>query len=272
MQDEMETSRAGTLPVHTSAEAAAKAVIDQIGKEVRLALPLGLGKANLLANALYEIAKADPTVTLKIYTALSIIRPKTPPGLASRFGGPLIEKLFGDYPDLAYASDRLKGQLPPNVEVEEFFLSTGSLLGNEYAQRHYNSVNYTHAMRRIIAEGVNVLGQMISRRDGRYSLACNSDLSLDLIPLMREKVGRDKFLVVGELNEKLPFMPNDAEVPADEFDMLLDAGAYDLAGPPAPRVDLTSHAIGLRAARLVKDGGTLQIGIGSLGDGAAQSV
>ena len=35
MQDEMETSRAGTLPVHTSAEAAAKAVIDQIGKEVR---------------------------------------------------------------------------------------------------------------------------------------------------------------------------------------------------------------------------------------------
>ncbi|MBU2051292.1 MAG: hypothetical protein KKH61_20285, partial [Gammaproteobacteria bacterium] len=128
------------------------------------------------------------------------------------------------------------------------------------------------AMRRIIAERVNVLGQMISRRDDRYSLSCNSDLSLDLIPLMRDKVGRDGFIVVGELNALLPFMPNDAEVPANEFDMLLDAGPYDLAGPPAPRVDLISHAIGLRAARLVRDNGTLQIGIGSLGDGAAQSV
>ena len=266
------TGETGALAVHTSAEACAEAVIDRIGKDIRLALPLGLGKANRLTNALYAIAKADPSITLTIYTALSIIRPKTPPGLATRFGGPLLDKLFGDYPDLDYARDRLKDQLPPNVEIEEFFLATGTLLGNEYAQRHYNSVNYTHAMRRIIAERVNVLGQMIARRDGRYSLACNSDLSLDLIPLMRQKAGRDSFIVVGELNDRLPFMPNDAEVPSDEFDMLLDTGGYDLAGPPAPRVDIISHAIGLRAARLVKDGGTLQIGIGSLGDGAAQSV
>lgn len=272
MQEDDQVTRAGKLPVYNSAETAAEAVIDRVGKDIRLALPLGLGKANRLTNALYGIAKSDPSVSLKIYTALSIIRPKVPPGVASRFGGPILDKLFGDYPDLAYARDRLADALPPNVEVEEFFLSTGSLLGNEYAQRHYNSVNYTHAMRRIISQGVNVLGQMISRRGERYSLACNSDLSLDLIPLMRDKVGRDRFIVVGELNGKLPFMPNDAEVPADEFDMLLDAGAYDLAGPPAPRVDLTSHAIGLRAARLVRDGGTLQIGIGSLGDGAAQSV
>ncbi|WP_084397927.1 acetyl-CoA hydrolase/transferase C-terminal domain-containing protein [Henriciella aquimarina] len=262
----------GRLPVHKSAEACAEAVIDTVGKDIRLALPLGLGKANRLTNALYEMAKADRSINLTIYTALSIIRPKLSGGLAGRFGGPILDKVFGDYPDLHYATDRAKGALPPNVEVEEFFLSTGTLLNNEYAQRHYSSVNYTHAMRRIIDSRVNVLGQMISSRDGRYSLSCNSDLSLDLIPLMREKVGRDSFIVVGELNDRLPFMPNDAEVPADEFDMLLDAGGYDLAGPPAPRVDLTSHAIGLRAARLVKDGGTLQIGIGSLGDGAAQSV
>ena len=263
---------ATSLPTYASAEACARAVIDTVGKDIRLALPLGLGKACLLTNALYEAARADASISLTIYTALSIIRPKTPPGLATTFGQPLLDKLFGDYPELAYARDRMKGALPANVKVEEFFLSTGTLLGNEYAQRHYNSVNYTHAMRRIIAQEVNVLGQMISRRDGRYSLACNSDLSLDLIPLMREKVGRENFIVVGELNDRLPFMPNDAEVPADEFDVLLDAGGYDLAGPPAPRLDPISHAIGLRAARLVKDGGTLQIGIGSLGDGAAQSV
>ena len=261
-----------TPPVHTSAEACAKAVIDTVGKDIRLALPLGLGKANRLTNALYDLAKADPSISLTIYTALSLVRPRLAGRLEGRFGGPIVEKLFGDYPDLTYATDREKGALPPNVKVEEFFLATGTLLNNEYAQRHYNSVNYTHAMRRIIAERVNVLGQMISRRDDRYSLSCNSDLSLDLIPLMRDKVGREGFIVVGELNARLPFMPNDAEVPADEFDMLLNAGPYDLAGPPAPRVDLISHAIGLRAARLVRDNGTLQIGIGSLGDGAAQSV
>ena len=260
------------LRVYGAAEACAQAVIDKVGKDIRLALPLGLGKANLLTNALYDMAKADPSISLTIYTALSLVRPGLAGGLEGRFGGPILDKVFGDYPDLKYAKDRTKGALPANVTVEEFFLSTGTLLNNEYAQRHYSSVNYTHAMRRIISERVNVLGQMISSRDGRYSLSCNSDLSLDLIPLMREKVGRENFIVVGELNDRLPFMPNDAEVPADEFDMLLDAGGYDLAGPPAPRVDLTSHAIGLRAARLVSDGGTLQIGIGSLGDGAAQSV
>jgi acyl-CoA hydrolase len=272
MGGEIRLQTTGELDVHTDAEACAKAVVERIGKEIRLALPLGLGKANRLTNALYRMAKADRSITLKIYTALSIIRPDTPPGLATRLGGPLLDKFFGDYPDLEYARDRLSGHLPSNVEVEEFFLATGTLLGNEYAQRCYNSVNYTHAMRRIIAERVNVLGQMTSARDGRYSLACNSDISLDLIPQMRDRVGRDNFIVVGELNERLPFMPNDAEVAPGEFDMLLDAGPYDLAGPPAPRVDLTSHAIGLRAASLVKDGGTLQIGIGSLGDGAAQAV
>ncbi len=272
MTDADKGGDASNPPIHRTADECAQAVINRIGKDIRLALPLGLGKANRLTNALYEIAKSDPSITLKIYTALSIIRPQPPPGLAARFGGPLLEKMFGDYPDLTYAVDRASGKLPANVEIEEFFLSTGTLLNNSYAQQNYNSVNYTHAMRRIISEQVNVLGQMVAVRDGRYSLACNSDLSLDLIPLMRDKVGRDNFIVVGEMNDRLPFMPNDAEVPPDEFDMLLDAGGYDLAGPPAPRVDLISHAIGLRAASLVKDGGTLQIGIGSLGDGAAQSV
>lgn len=266
------TDAATAPPVYDSAEACVDAIIAQVGREIRLALPLGLGKANLLANALYLRARSDPSLHLTIFTALSLVRPHLAEGLAARFGGTVVDRLFGNYPDLAYAVDRAKGALPGNVVVEEFFLATGTLLGNEYAQRHYSNVNYTHAMRRIVAGKVNVIGQMISRRDNRFSLSCNTDISLDLIPLMRRNAGRASFLVIGEVNDRLPFMPNDAEVPASEFDMLLDAGGYDLAGLPAPRVDLASHAIGLRAAQLVKDGGTLQIGIGSLGDGAAQSV
>lgn len=257
---------------HTSPEACAREVINRVGKDVRLALPLGLGKANRLTNALYEIAKADPSVKLTIYTALTLARPKLGAGLPAQFGGPVVARLFGDYPDLTYAVDRARGALPQNVQVEEFFLATGTLLNNGYAQRHYNSVNYTHAMRRIVSARANVIGQMIAAQEGRYSLSCNTDITLDLIPELQRKAGRESFVVVGEVNERLPFMSNDAEVPASEFDLLLDGGGYDLAALPAAQVDLLSHAIGLRAARLVKDGGTLQIGIGSLGDGAAQSV
>ena len=127
-------------------------------------------------------------------------------------------------------------------------------------------------MRRIVSARANVIGQMIAAQDGRYSLSCNTDITLDLIPELQRQAGRESFVVVGEVNDRLPFMINDAEVPASAFDLLLDGGGYDLAALPAAQVDLLSHAIGLRAARLVKDGGTLQIGIGSLGDGAAQSV
>lgn len=263
---------AGAPPVHTSAEACAEAIIARIGKDVRLALPLGLGKSTRLVNALYDMAKAEPSIQLTIYTALTLLRPQLAEGLENRFGEPVVERLFGDYPELTYGRDRTRGALPANVTVEEFFLATGTLLGNEYAQRHYNSVNYTHVLRRIIAADVNVIGQMVALRGDRVSLSCNTDISLDLIPLMREKAGRSGVIVVGEINDRLPFMPNDAELSSSEFDMLLDAGQYELAGIPAARVDLASHAIGLRAARLVKDGGTLQIGIGSLGDGAAQSI
>ncbi len=45
-------SETGVPLLHTSAEACARAVIERVGKDIRLALPLGLGKANRLTNAL----------------------------------------------------------------------------------------------------------------------------------------------------------------------------------------------------------------------------
>ena len=50
------------------------------------------------------------------------------------------------------------------------------------------------------------------------------------------------------------------------------AGTHTLFGPPNNKVSLADYAIGLHAASLVVDGGTLQIGIGSLGDAIAQSL
>jgi acyl-CoA hydrolase len=47
---------------------------------------------------------------------------------------------------------------------------------------------------------------------------------------------------------------------------------FPLFAPPREPVDLTAYAAGLYAALLVPDGGTLQLGIGALGDAVAQAL
>jgi acyl-CoA hydrolase len=69
-------------------------------------------------------------------------------------------------------------------------------------------------------------------------------------------------------------MGGDAVVNANEFDLLLQNPALDfpLFAPPREPIALADYAAGLYAATLVPDGGTLQIGIGSLGDAVAQAL
>lgn len=54
---------------------------------------------------------------------------------ARRFVGPLRERLFPGWPDLAYAEAARADALPPNVELCEFFLSPGPGLNASQAQR-----------------------------------------------------------------------------------------------------------------------------------------
>ena len=63
-------------------------------------------------------------------------------------------------------------------------------------------------------------------------------------------------------------MYNDAIVPADTYDFILDEPSYShtVLGPPSPPVDTMDYMIGLNASSLLPDGGTLQVGIGALGD------
>jgi hypothetical protein len=103
-------------------------------------------------------------------------------------------------------------------------------------------------------------------------LSCNPDLTLDLLALRR--AGRVDFLFAGQANSELPFMPRTAAIGAEELDFLLDDPATDfpLFAPPRAPVSLTDYAAGLHAASIVPDGGTLQIGIGSLGDAVVQAL
>jgi acyl-CoA hydrolase len=69
-------------------------------------------------------------------------------------------------------------------------------------------------------------------------------------------------------------MPNGAEVAPSLFDVIVTdpAATHTLFGAPNSKVTSADYAIGLHSASLVEDGGTLQIGIGSLGDAIAQAL
>src|SRR6478736_5242993 len=148
----------------TDPEAIAEDIIRDVGTNLLVGLPLGLGKANHIVNALYARAAADRTINLTFFSALTLEKPKPANLLERRFIGPVIDRLFGGYPDLAYAEALHAGALPPNIQVIEFFFLAGRWLHVPFAQQHYIAANYTHAASYIVARGLNVVLQLLGKR------------------------------------------------------------------------------------------------------------
>lgn len=251
----------------------ARDIAANLGPALEVGLPLGIGKATHIINALFEEAEKDHALSLDILTALTLERPRASSELEARFLDPFVERHFEGYVDLAYATAARRGRLPENVRVSEFFLNSGAWLSDAAAQQNYVSANYTAAGKALLDKHINLLAQLIavdeSGPEPRYSLACNPDVTLDILPeLKRRKAAGEKIWIVGQVNRSLPFMPGTAEVPADMFDAILDTPDVEFPVFAAPKrpVVTEDYVAGLHAASLIKDGGTLQIGIGSLGD------
>ena len=138
-------------------EAAVDHVLDTVAGDIVLGIPLGIGKPNPFVNALYRRIKGNPARRLRIVTALSLERPVGKTELEQNFLGPLVERVFKDYPDLDYVKDLRAHALPPNIEVNEFFFLAGSWLHSPQAQQNYIAANYTHAFNYLLARGVNVV-------------------------------------------------------------------------------------------------------------------
>jgi acyl-CoA hydrolase len=254
-------------------------IIEQTGGQIVLGLPLGMGKPNPLVNDLYRRAVAEPKISLTILTALSLTRPHVSGELQKRFLDPFVERVYGDYEELEYLAAARRGALPENIQVHEFFVQPASELGNPYTQQNYINSNYTHAARDMNNRGVNVIAQAIARRevDGveQLSLSCNPEILLDSLPALdKRRQAGDVILVVGQIHPDMPFMENTAIAPDGLFDIVVDDPGYTsrLINTPNMPVGMTEHFIGLAASTLVKDGGTLQIGIGALGDAVAYST
>jgi len=103
--------------VYRDTEQCVDEVIKRVGKNIVLGMPLGLGKANHVANAFYRRAAKDPDMNLTIITALSLEIPSPSSELERRFLAPFIERIFGGYVDLEYVKALRKGELPSNIEV-----------------------------------------------------------------------------------------------------------------------------------------------------------
>ena len=260
-----------------SIERAVDDVLARLPMHIHLGLPLGLGKANRFVNALYQRIRQLPERQLTIYTALSLGRPPLGDGLQRLFLEPFVERVFGDYIELDYLADLLHNSMPTNIHVEQFFLQPGSLLNSPPAQQDYVSSNYSHAARDINASGLNLVAQLVARHPedtARLSLSCNPDITLDLLPMIaKRRAAGETILILGQVHGDLPYMPGDSELSIDDFNLLIDEDEHTtLFSTPSMPVNLQDHMIGLHASTLIRDGGTLQIGIGSMGDALSAAL
>ncbi len=262
-------------------ESCVDALLERLGSRIVLGLPVGLGKPVPFVNALVRRACRMPDLHLTLLTALSFRTPQGKSDLERRLVEPLTARVFGDSPPLEYVSLLERGALPANIEVIEFFLEPGAWLNNDHLQQHYLSANYTHVVRDALKRGLNALAQIVAPppagegSPGQLSLSCNPDLTVDLLPhIAAARANGKPFVLIGQLHRGLPYLYGDAIVPEGSFDFLIDAPEHEfrLFSPPNPSLDRTDHLIGLNVSALIKDGGTLQLGIGELGDAVVSSL
>ena len=228
----MVQSHSESSPVNfTTAESCVDDVINVVGKDIVLGLPLGLGKPNQLVNAFYQKVKGNPDLSLRIITALSLEKPRPKSEVEGKFLVPFVERVFGDYVELEYMRAIRSKSLPDNISVSEFYFKAGGMKNVESAQQNYISTNYTFVCRDLVDNGVNVLAQLVAEQevDGEnwLSLSSNTDVTLDVLPLLDQvrEEGR-KIVTIAQVHDDLPFMYNNAMVEPDYFDMIVRNESY----------------------------------------------
>jgi len=251
-------------------------ILQRAPQTLRMGAPLGIGKPHRLINALYARLEQDASRPWFLYTALSLDPPHVHAGLEARFLGPFAARHFGeDFPRLAYVHAMKRDALPAHIQIEEFYMQSGALLGSSQAQRHYASLNYTHVARALGDRAVNVIVQKVALEPGgrRLSLSCNNDLTQDAVDAVLAR-GLPRPLLVAEVDPRLPWLGGTAAVDEDYFDAVVTPPApYPmLFALPRQPVSDAEYAIGLYASALVRDGGTLQIGIGALADALCHAL
>lgn len=254
-------------------------IIDYFGWNIKIGMPLGLGKPVHLINALYQRVKANPKLNLTIFTALSFEVPVPENDLEKRLMQPFFTRQWEGVPELTYMTDLREGCLPDNVVIHELYTRAGAYIKDSGMQQDHISSNYTHTVRDVESHDNQIFSQEIAKRKTAsatmYSTSCNADTALETLRKFEEdRTKGQKKLRIGIVNESLPFMYGDEEVPPEMYDIIIDDPQYNhpLFATPRQPVSDTDYMIGLHVSALIRDNGTLQIGIGALGDAIAKAL
>ena len=270
----------GKTQFFTQSEAAVDALIEKVGKDIRVIMPVGLGKANRFMNTLYKRAVEDSTINLEITSALELEIPTGKSELEQKFFKPVQKRLWSETVELDYFKGVRNGTLPDNVKIFNLYAKSGQILDIPDLQKNYLNYNYTQIGRNGVERGWNVACSLFSKRETKdgvlISPGTNSDLYFGTVDEMKNKAKIDgrKIAAVGEINPNSPFLYGDDTQGTERFDILLEGEEtnYPLFTVPKASVTTTDHMIGIYVSSLVRDGGTIQIGIGALGDAIANST
>lgn len=104
-------------------------------------------------------------------------------------------------------------------------------------------------------------------RDGKVSLGTEVNVLPAAIAVAKERGG----LVIAQANSQMPYTFGDAELDESEIDYLIEVDE-PLADKPAAESDPVAEKIGDTVASLVRDGSTLQLGIGSIPDAVVRKL
>ncbi|MGV1003368.1 MAG: acetyl-CoA hydrolase/transferase family protein [Candidatus Nanopelagicales bacterium] len=104
-------------------------------------------------------------------------------------------------------------------------------------------------------------------RDGVVSLGIEVNVLPTAIEACRARGGK----VIAQVNPNMPFTYGDAILPLDAIDVVFEADETLAAAPPVV-LDDTSRQIGERIAARIKDGSTLQMGIGGVPDAVLNAL
>ncbi|MEZ5193991.1 MAG: acetyl-CoA hydrolase/transferase C-terminal domain-containing protein [Nocardioides sp.] len=104
-------------------------------------------------------------------------------------------------------------------------------------------------------------------RGGQVSLGTE----VNVMPAAIEEVRRRGGVVIAQVNDRMPWTFGDAVLAESMIDVLIEADG-DLPTAPANEIDEESAHIGRMVAERVRDGSTLQAGIGAVPDAALRGL
>jgi acyl-CoA hydrolase len=104
-------------------------------------------------------------------------------------------------------------------------------------------------------------------RDGTVSMGTEVNMLPSAVETVRQRGG----LVVAQVNERMPYTYGDGVLALEEVDLAWEVDV-PLVSPPVRPPDDTAAEIGERVAGLVRDGATLQLGIGGVPDATLSAL